>query len=143
MAKKIDGYLKLQVPAGRANPAPPIGPALGQRGININDFCQAFNEATKEMENGAPIPTIITVYKDRSFDFVTKTPPASYYLKKAARAKKGASEPGREAAGRVTRAQVKEIAEAKMPDLNANTIDQAMRIIEGSARSMGLEVVEG
>ncbi len=143
MAKRIDGYLKLQVPAGRANPAPPIGPALGQRGININEFCTAFNEATKDMENGAPIPTLITVYKDRSFTFITKTPPAAYFLKKAAHEKKGGANPGREISGSVTKAQVKEIAEAKMPDLNANTIEQAMRIIEGSARSMGFDVVEG
>ena len=143
MAKKITGYLKLQVPAGRANPAPPIGPALGQRGINITEFCAAFNDATREMENGAPIPTLITVYKDRSFSFVTKTPPASYFLKKAAKEKKGSAEPGRDITAAVTKSQVKEIAEAKMPDLNANTIEQAMRIIEGSARSMGFEVVEG
>ncbi len=142
MAKKIDGYLKLQVPAGQANPSPPIGPALGQRGINIMKFCKAFNSHSKGMEAGMPIPTIITVYADKSFTFITKTPPASYFLRKAARLDKGGSEPGREVAGSVTRAQVKEIAETKMVDLNANTIDQAMKIIEGSARSMGL-VVEG
>ncbi len=143
MAKKIAGYLKLQVPAGRATPAPPIGPALGQRGINITEFCSAFNEATKNMENGAPIPTKITIFKDRSFTFVTKTSPASYFLKRAAKIKKGSTEPGRNMTGSVTKAQVKKIAEAKMPDLNANTIEQAMRIIEGSARSMGIDVVEG
>lgn len=142
MAKKIDGYLKLQVPAGQANPSPPIGPALGQRGINIMEFCKAFNAATQKMEPGMPIPAIITVFADKSFSFVTKTPPASYYLKKAARIKKGGSEPSREIAGTVTRAQCREIAEAKMVDLNANDLEQATKIIEGSARSMGL-VVEG
>ncbi len=140
MAKKIEGYLKLQVPAGQANPSPPIGPALGQRGVNIMEFCKAFNAASQGMEPGMPIPTIITVFADKSFTFVTKTPPASYFLKKAARQSKGSSEPGREATGRVTKAQVKEIAEAKMVDLNANTIEQAMKIIEGSARSMGFRV---
>ncbi len=142
MAKKIKGYLKLQVPAGQANPSPPIGPALGQRGINIMEFCKAFNAASKGMEQGAPIPTTITIYADKSFSFVTKTPPASYFLKKAAKKKKGSSEPGREMIASVTRAQVREIAETKMPDLNANTIEQAMLIIEGSARSMGFEVRE-
>ncbi|MEE8259099.1 MAG: 50S ribosomal protein L11 [Sphingomonadales bacterium] len=140
MAKKIDGYLKLQVPAGQANPSPPIGPALGQRGLNIMEFCKAFNAHSKGMEPGMPIPTIITIYADKSFTFVTKTPPASYFLRKAARLEKGGAEPGREVAGSVTKAQVKEIAENKMVDLNANTIEQAMKIIEGSARSMGLEV---
>ena len=140
MAKKIAGYLKLQVPAGQANPSPPIGPALGQRGINIMEFCKAFNAATDKMDKGMPIPTIITVYADRSFTFVTKTPPASFYLKKAARIPKGGSEPGRETAGSVTRDQLREIAEAKMPDLNASDVEAAMRIIEGSARSMGLTV---
>ena len=140
MAKKIAGYLKLQVPAGQANPSPPIGPALGQRGINIMEFCKAFNAATDKMDKGMPIPTIITVYADRSFTFVTKTPPASFYLKKAARIPKGGSEPGRETAGSVTRDQLREIAEAKMPDLNAADVEAAMRIIEGSARSMGLTV---
>ena len=140
MAKKIDGYLKLQVPAGQANPSPPIGPALGQRGINIMEFCKAFNAATQGMESGMPIPTNITIYVDRSFSFTTKTAPASYFLKKAARLKKASSEPGREIVGFVSSAQVREIAELKMVDLNANTIEQAMRIIEGSARSMGLEV---
>ena len=140
MAKKIDGYLKLQVPAGQANPSPPIGPALGQRGLNIMEFCKAFNAHSQGMEPGMPIPTIITIYADKSFTFVTKTAPASYFLKKAARLEKGGEEPGREVAGTVTKAQVKEIAENKMVDLNANTIEQAMKIIEGSARSMGLEV---
>ena len=140
MAKKIDGYLKLQVPAGAANPSPPIGPALGQRGINIMEFCKAFNAATSDQEKNIPLPTIITCYSDRSFSFITKTPPASYFLKKAAKLKKGGSTPGRETAGSVSSAQVKEIAEAKMADLNANTIEQAMKIIEGSARSMGLVV---
>ncbi|WP_271439394.1 50S ribosomal protein L11 [Pontixanthobacter luteolus] len=143
MAKKIDGYIKLQVPAGTANPSPPIGPALGQRGVNIMEFCKAFNAATQDLEKSAPIPTIITVYADRSFSFITKTPPASYYIKKAAKLKSGSSEPGKVVAGSIKRSQVKEIAEAKMADLNANDIDQAMKIIEGSVRSMGLEVVEG
>ncbi len=140
MAKKIDGYLKLQVPAGAANPSPPIGPALGQRGLNIMEFCKAFNAKTQDMEKNMPIPTIITVFSDKSFTFECKTPPASYYLKKAAKLQKGGKTPGKDVAGSVTRAQVKEIAEAKMVDLNANDIDQAMKIIEGSARSMGLEV---
>jgi large subunit ribosomal protein L11 len=143
MAKKIDGYISLQVPAGTANPSPPIGPALGQRGVNIMEFCKAFNAATQDMEKNAPIPTKITVYADRSFTFVTKTPPASFMLKKAAKLKSASSEPGKVVAGSVKKSQVKEIAEAKMVDLNANDIDQAMKIIEGSARSMGLDVVEG
>ena len=143
MAKKIEGYIKLQVPAGTANPSPPIGPALGQRGVNIMEFCKAFNAATDSLEKGMPIPTVITVYADRSFTFVTKTPPASYFLKKAAKLQSGSKEPGKVVAGKVTQTQVREIAEAKMADLNANDIDQAMKIIEGSARSMGLEVVEG
>ncbi len=141
MAKKITGYIKLQVPAGAANPSPPIGPALGQRGVNIMEFCKAFNAETQTLEKGMPIPTTITVYADRSFTFVTKTPPVSFLLKKAAKLKKGSEKPGRDGAGKVTRAQVKEIAETKMPDLNANDIDAAMKIVEGSARSMGLEVV--
>ncbi len=141
MAKKIDGYLKLQVPAGQANPSPPIGPALGQRGLNIMEFCKAFNAATQGMEQGMPIPTIITIYRDKTFTFITKTAPASYFLKKAARLSKAAGEPGRETVGKVNRDQVREIAEAKMVDLNANSIEQAMKIIEGSARSMGIEVV--
>lgn len=140
MAKKIEGYLKLQVPAGNASPSPPIGPALGQRGLNIMEFCKSFNAATQEMEKGMPIPCTITIFADKSFTFKMKTPPASYFLKKAANLKSGSTEPGRSVAGSVTRAQVKEIAEAKMKDLNANDIDQAMLIIEGSARSMGLEV---
>lgn len=140
MAKKIDGYLKLQVPAGKANPSPPIGPALGQRGINIMEFCKAFNAATQGMESGMPIPTIITIYKDKSFSFETKTAPASYFLRKAVKLKKGSTEPGRHVVGTVSKAKIKEIAEAKMIDLNANTIEQAMKIIEGSARSMGLAI---
>ncbi|MBX7493869.1 50S ribosomal protein L11 [Qipengyuania sp. 1NDW9] len=143
MAKKIEGYIKLQVPAGTANPSPPIGPALGQRGVNIMEFCKAFNAATQDLEKNAPIPTTITVYADRSFSFTTKSPPASFYLKKAAKLKSGSSEPGKVSAGTIKKSAVKEIAEAKMKDLNANDIDQAMKIIEGSARSMGLEVVEG
>jgi len=143
MAKKIDGYISLQVPAGTANPSPPIGPALGQRGVNIMEFCKAFNAATQDMEKNAPIPTKITVYADRSFTFVTKTPPASYMLKKAAKVKKGSGEPNKDLVGKIKQSQIKEIAEAKMADLNANDIDQAMKIIAGSARSMGLEVVEG
>jgi large subunit ribosomal protein L11 len=142
MAKKIDGYIKLQVPAGQANPSPPIGPALGQRGVNIPEFCKAFNAATQTVEAGSPIPTVITVYADRSFTFEMKTPPASYLLKKAAKVGKGSKEPGRAKAGRVTQDQLREIAEVKMQDLNANTVEQAMKIIAGSARSMGLEVQE-
>lgn len=142
MAKKIKGFIKLQVPAGKANPSPPIGPALGQQGVNIMEFCKAFNAATGSLEGGMPIPTVITVYADRSFTFITKTPPASYFLKKAAGLKKGGSTPSREVAGSVTEAQVREIAEAKMVDLNANDIDAAMNIIKGSVRSMGF-VVEG
>jgi large subunit ribosomal protein L11 len=141
MAKKIDGYIKLQIPAGQANPSPPVGPALGQRGVNIMEFCKAFNAATQNAEQGAPIPVTITVFVDKSFTFVTRTPPASHFLRKAARLPKGAGEPGRETVGRVTRAQLREIAEAKMVDLNANDVEAAMRMIEGSARSMGLEVV--
>ena len=142
MAKKIEGYLKLQVPAGQANPSPPIGPALGQRGLNIMEFCKAFNAASQNMEPGSPIPTVITIYQDKSFTFETKTPPASYFLRKAAKLDKGSQEPGRDIVGSVTMAQVREIAEAKMVDLNADTIDQAAKIIAGSARSMGLEVQE-
>jgi large subunit ribosomal protein L11 len=140
MAKKIIGYIKLQVPAGAANPSPPIGPALGQRGVNIMEFCKAFNAKTQEMEKGMPIPTIITVFQDKSFTFETKTPPATYFLKKAAKIDKGSSKPGRDSKGSVTVAQVREIAEAKMKDLNARDIEAAMKIIAGSARSMGLEV---
>jgi large subunit ribosomal protein L11 len=142
MAKKIEGYIKLQVPAGQANPSPPIGPALGQRGLNIMEFCKAFNAATQGLEPGSPIPTVITVYKDKSFSYEMKTPPASWYLKKAAGLNKGSQEPGRNVAGKVTKAQIREIVEAKMKDLNARDEEAAMKIIEGSARSMGLEVVE-
>ena len=140
MAKKIVGFVKLEVPAGAATPSPPIGPALGQRGLNIMEFCKAFNAQTQEMEKNAPCPTIITVYQDKSFTFEIKTPPASHFLKQAAKLNKGSMEPGRTVAGSVTRDQVREIAEAKMKDLNANDVDAAMKIIEGSARSMGLEV---
>ncbi|GAA3861161.1 50S ribosomal protein L11 [Celeribacter arenosi] len=140
MAKKLAGMLKLQVPAGKANPSPPVGPALGQRGINIMEFCKAFNAKTQEMEAGAPCPTVITYYSDKSFSMEIKTPPASYFLKKAAKLKSGSSTPGRATAGSVTVAQVKEIAEAKMKDLNANSVEAAMQIILGSARSMGIEV---
>lgn len=143
MAKKIDGYINLQVPAGIANPSPPIGPALGQRGVNIMEFCKAFNAATDKLEKGTPIPTKITVYSDRSFTFVTKSPPASYLLKKIAKLKKGSADPGKSPAGTIKASQVKEIAEIKMADLNANTPEQAFKIIAGSARSMGIEVVEG
>ena len=143
MAKKITGYIKLQVPAGTANPSPPIGPALGQRGVNIMEFCKAFNASTQEMEKGMPIPTVITVYADRSFSFATKTPPASFLLKKAAGLKSGSKEPGKASAGKIKRSQLTEIAEAKMKDLNANDIEAATKIIEGSARAMGLQVVEG
>ena len=141
MAKKITGYIKLQVPAGIANPSPPIGPALGQRGVNIMEFCKAFNAATQELEKGAPIPTVITVYADRSFSFTTKTPPASFLLKKAANLKSGSKEPGKTKVGTIARDKVRQIAEAKMKDLNANDVEAAMRMVEGSARSMGLEVV--
>ena len=143
MAKKIEGYIKLQVPAGAANPSPPIGPALGQRGVNIMEFCKQFNAATQEMEKSTPLPTIITVYADRSFTFVTKTPPASYLIKKAANLKSGSKEPGKVSAGTIKRSVLAEIAQTKFADLNANDIEQATKIIEGSARSMGLEVVEG
>ena len=143
MAKKVVGQLKLQVPAGKANPSPPIGPALGQRGINIMEFCKAFNAKSQEMEPGAPCPTVITYYQDKSFTFEIKTPPASFYLKKAAKLKSGSKAPGRESAGEVTQDQLREIAEAKMVDLNANTVEQAMKIIAGSARSMGLKVSGG
>jgi large subunit ribosomal protein L11 len=143
MAKKIEGYINLQVAAGSATPSPPIGPALGQRGVNIMEFCKAFNAATQEMEKGMPIPVKITVYGDKSFTFITKTPPASYLLKKAAGLKSGSKEPGKVGAGTVTTAQVREIAEQKMANLNANDIEQAMKIIAGTARSIGLEVVEG
>src|ERR1051325_11061416 len=143
MAKKIAGYIKLQVPAGKANPSPPIGPALGQRGVNIMEFCKAFNAQTGSEEPGTPLPTIITVYADRSFSFETKTPPATYFLKKAAKLQSGSKEPGKISAGTIKRSQVAEIAQAKMKDLNANDIEAATKIIEGSARAMGLQVVEG
>jgi len=143
VAKKIEGYIKLQVPAGSATPSPPIGPALGQRGVNIMEFCKAFNASTESLEKGMPIPTIITVYADRSFSFVTKTPPASFLIKKAANLKSGSKEPGKVSAGTIKRSQLAEIAQTKMADLNANDIEQATKIIEGSARSMGLDVVEG
>ena len=142
MAKKIDGYIKLQIPAGKANPSPPVGPALGQRGVNIMEFCKAFNAATQKMEPGMPVPVVITVYSDRSFSFIHKTPPASYFLKKAAGLQKGSGETGKGFVGKVTQAQLKEIAEAKMADLNAVTPEAAVEMIKGSARSMGLEVVE-
>ncbi|MEO9336971.1 50S ribosomal protein L11 [Mesorhizobium sp. SB112] len=141
MAKKIAGQLKLQVAAGSATPSPPIGPALGQRGINIMEFCKAFNAQTQEMEKGQPIPVVITYYQDKSFTFVMKTPPVSYFLKKAANLKSGSKEPGKIGAGKISRDKVREIAEAKMKDLNANDVEAAMRMVEGSARSMGLEVV--
>jgi large subunit ribosomal protein L11 len=143
MAKKIAGYIKLEIKAGEANPSPPVGPALGQRGLNIMEFCKAFNAATDSLEKGMPIPTTITVYADRSFTFVTKTPPASFLIKKAAKLKSGSKEPGKVSAGTIKRSQLAEIAETKMADLNANDIEMATRIIEGSARSMGLDVVEG
>ncbi len=143
MAKKISGYIKLQVPAGQATPQPPIGPVLGQRGLNIMEFCKAFNAATQAQEQGMPIPTIITVYADKSFSFTMKTPPASFLLRRAAGLDKGSQTPGRESAGQVTRAQLREIAETKMEDLNANDLDAAEAMLAGSARSMGLEVTEG
>jgi large subunit ribosomal protein L11 len=142
MAKKVAAYIKLQIPATKANPSPPVGPALGQRGLNIMEFCKAFNAATQGMEPGMPIPVIITAYQDRTFTFVTKVPPVSYFLKKAARLDKGAQTPGRATAGQVTVAQCREIAQAKMQDLNANDLDGAVRMVMGSARSMGLTVAE-
>jgi large subunit ribosomal protein L11 len=142
MAKKILGYIKLQVPAGSATPSPPIGPALGQRGVNIMGFCKEFNARTGEVDKGTPLPTVITVYQDKSFTFVTKTPPATFFLKKAAGIKSGSGKTGREFAGKVTRAQCRDIAEKKMKDLNANDLDAATRIIEGSAKAMGLQVVD-
>jgi large subunit ribosomal protein L11 len=140
MAKKVTGFLKLQVPAGAANPSPPIGPALGQRGLNIMEFCKAFNAKTQQMEKGSPIPVVITIYQDRSFTFEMRTPPVSYFIKKAAKVESGSKAPGRDKAGKITKAQVKEIAERKMADLNCDTIESAMRMVEGSARSMGIEV---
>jgi len=142
MAKKIDGYIKLQVPAGKANPSPPIGPALGQRGVNIMGFCKEFNEKTKELEPGMPIPVVITVFADKSFSFITKTPPVTYFLKRAAKLKSGSQSPGNSVAGKITMEDVREIAKQKMPDLNANDEDAAMQMILGSARSMGLEIAE-
>ena len=142
MAKKIIGYIKLQVPAGAANPSPPIGPALGQRGLNIMEFCKAFNAKTQDLEKNMPIPVNITVFSDKSFAFEMKTPPASFFLKKAAKLELGSKAPSRDVAGSVTKAQVRQIAEAKMKDLNANDVEMAMRLIEGSARSMGIEVKE-
>ena len=143
MAKKIVGYIKLQVPAGQANPSPPIGPALGQRGLNIMEFCKAFNAQTQGVEAGTPLPVVITAYADRTFSFITKTPPVTFFLKKAANIKKGSTTPGRgDSVGKVTMTQIREIAEKKMPDLNANDLEGAVQMIIGSARSMNLEVVE-
>jgi len=140
MAKKITGYIKLQIPAGKANPSPPVGPALGQHGVNIMEFCKAFNAETQDIEPGLPTPVVITVFSDRSFSFIKKTPPAAILLKKAANIKSGAADPLRDKVGTVTRAQVEEIAETKWPDLNAADMDAAVRIISGSARSMGIKV---
>ena len=142
MAKKILGYIKLQVPAGAATPSPPIGPALGQRGVNIMGFCKEFNARTENEQRGTPLPTVITVYQDKSFTFVTKTPPASFFIKQALNIKSGSKLPGRDSAGTITRSQLREIAEKKMKDLNAIDIEAAAKIIEGSARSMGLQIVE-
>ena len=142
MAKKVAGYIKLQVPAGQANPSPPVGPALGQHGVNIMEFCKAFNAKTQSMENGMPIPVIITVYADRSFTFITKTPPASVLLLKAANVAKGSGNPKTERVAEISRDKIREIAEIKMPDLNAYDVESAMRIIEGSARSAGITVVD-
>ena len=143
MAKKIVGYIKLQIPAGKANPSPPVGPALGQRGLKIMAFVKEFNAFTQGMEPGTPTPVVITAFADRTFSFVTKTPPATFLLKKAAKITSGSKEPGKASAGTITRAQLAEVAEAKMKDLNANDIEAASKIIEGSARAMGLAVVEG
>ncbi len=140
MAKKVTGFLKLQVPAGAANPSPPIGPALGQRGLNIMAFCKDFNAKSSQMEKGSPIPVVITIYQDKSFTFEMRTPPVSYFIKKAAKLESGSKTPGRDKAGKITKAQVKEIAEKKMNDLNCNSVEAAMRMVEGSARSMGIEV---
>jgi len=140
MAKKVQKLVKLQVPAGKANPAPPVGPALGQAGVNIMEFCKAFNAKTQEMEAGLPIPVVITVYQDKSFDFILKTPPASVLLLKAAKVQKGSAEPNKNKIGKISSAQIREVAETKMPDLNCYDIEAAMRIVEGTARSMGLEV---
>lgn len=140
--KKILGLIKLQIPAGKANPSPPVGPALGQKGLNIMDFCKQFNAATQKMEPGIPVPVVITAYEDKSFTFETKLPPVSYYLKKAANVKSGSKEPTKTVAGQVTIAQVKEIAEAKLPDLNCSTVESAMNMVKGQAYSMGIKVVE-
>ena len=142
MAKKILGFIKLQVPAGSATPSPPIGPALGQRGVNIMGFCKEFNARTEKETKGTPLPTVITVYQDKSFTFITKTPPATHFIKEALGLKSGSKEPGRTVAGSIKRSQLRDIAEKKMKDLNANDIEAAAKIIEGSARSMGLEIVE-
>ena len=142
MAKKIDGYIRLNIPAGAANPSPPVGPALGQRGVNIMEFCKAFNASTDTLEKNMPIPVVITVFSDKSFSFITKTPPVSFYLKKAIGKDKGSNEPGRVVGGSIKIEQIKEIAENKMKDLNASTIDGAIEMVKGSARSMGLEVLE-
>jgi large subunit ribosomal protein L11 len=142
MAKKIDGYINLQVPAGQANPSPPIGPALGQRGLNIMEFCKQFNAKSKDMEQGAPVPVKITVFSDRTFAFEMRTPPASYLLRKAANIQGGSKEPGRTSAGTVTKAQVLEVAKQKMKDLNTDNLEQAAKTVAGTARSMGLQVVE-
>ena len=141
MAKEVLGLIKLQIPAGAANPSPPVGPALGQRGLNIMDFCKAFNEKTKNLEKGAPIPVLITAYKDKTFKFITKLPPVSHYLKKAAKIIKGSSTPGRELVGKVTMKDVEKIAKEKMIDLNAINLEGAMNIVKGSAVSMGMEVI--
>ena len=142
MAKKITGYVKLQVPAGSATPSPPIGPALGQRGLNIMEFCKAFNAATQDQEKGSPIPVVITAYADKSFTFEMKTPPVTFFIKKAVSLKSGSKNPGKESAGTITRDQLREIAEKKMKDLNADNIDAAISMIAGSARSMGIQVAE-
>lgn len=141
MAKKISGFIKLTIGAGAANPSPPVGPALGQHGVNIMDFCKAFNAKTESMEKGMPIPVVITVFEDRSFDFITKTPPASFFIKKAAKLKSGANNPGHETVAQIRESQIEEIAKSKMEDLNANDIEAAKKIIAGTARSMGVEVV--
>lgn len=143
MAKKIQGYIRLQVPAGQANPSPPIGPALGQAGLNIMEFCKTFNAKTQNLEPGMPIPVVITAYRDRTFSFITKTPPVGYFLKKAAGITKASATAGKDPVGSVTMAQVREIAETKLPDLNTKDIDAASQMIIGSARSMGIQVVEG
>ena len=143
MAKKIEGYIKLNIPAGSANPSPPVGPALGQRGVNIMEFCKAFNAATESLVKNMPVPVVITVFQDKSFSFVTKTAPVSYFLKKAAGLASASNEPGRSVAGKVTKSQVREIADAKIGDMNAVDVEGAVQMVMGSARSMGLEVVEG